>query len=103
MSDKKQSSAKPTGSEVKQSSAKQAAAKPSVAKPSVEITRGEEIGLAAGKVWHCLERVGEVSPSKLEAETGLNSKEVQRAIGWLAREGKLIIERDGRTEVFRLA
>lgn len=98
MRNKKQSSTKPTGSAVKQNLAKQAAAK-----PSVEITRGEEIGLAAGKIWHCLERVGEASPSKLEAETGLNSKEVQRAIGWLAREGKLIIEREGRTEVFRLA
>ncbi|WP_460036117.1 winged helix-turn-helix domain-containing protein [Methylothermus subterraneus] len=76
------------------------AAKP---KASVETTRGEEIGLAAGKVWHCLDRLGEASSTKLEAETGLNSKEVQRAIGWLAREGKLIIERDGRTEVFRLA
>lgn len=91
----------------KHSSAKQSSAKPAVKpnadKPSVETTRGEEIGLAAGQVWHCLDRVGEASPSKLEAETGLSSKEVQRAIGWLAREGKLIIVRDGRTEVFKLA
>lgn len=87
-------------SDAKPSSAK---LKSSANKPSLETTRGEEIGLAAGKVWHCLNQLGEASPSKLEAETGLNSKEVQRAIGWLAREGKLIIERDGRTEVFRLA
>ncbi|MFN3919760.1 MAG: winged helix-turn-helix domain-containing protein [Methylohalobius sp.] len=98
MSDKKQGSAKSSGA------AKQTPAKPAAeSKPTVETTRGEEIGLAAGKIWHCLDRVGEASSSKLEAETGLNSKEVQRAIGWLAREGKLIIERDGRTEVFRLA
>jgi hypothetical protein len=88
MSDKKSNSAKPSQTQVK---------------PSPEVTRGEEIGLAAGKVWHCLDRLGAVSSSKLEAETGLSSKEVQRAIGWLAREGKLIIERDGRAELFRLA
>ncbi len=67
------------------------------------LSKGEEIGEAAGKVWQCINKLGEVSPSKLASETGLSTKEVQRAIGWLAREGKLIIESDGRTEVFRLS
>ncbi len=73
-------------------------------KPSkgVKISNGEEIGLAAGKIWQYLEKAGEASPSKLASATGLSSKEVQRAVGWLAREGKLIIETDGRTELFKL-
>ncbi|BCX80445.1 hypothetical protein MIT9_P0018 [Methylomarinovum caldicuralii] len=66
-------------------------------------SRGEEIGLAAGEIWRYLNQYGEASPSKLASATGLSTKEVQRAIGWLAREGKLIIETDGRTEIFRLA
>ncbi len=74
------------------------------AKPSkdVKISKGEEIGLAAGKIWHYLEKAGEASPSKLASATGLSAKEVQRAVGWLAREEKLIIETDGRTELFKL-
>ncbi|HHJ40123.1 MAG TPA: hypothetical protein ENJ86_11820 [Methylothermaceae bacterium] len=79
---------------------------PSAAKADVKaakLSKGEEIGEAAGKVWQCLNKLGDVSPSKLASETGLSTKEVQRAIGWLAREGKLIIESDGRTEVFRLS
>lgn len=96
-----------TSKNVKQSSGSATVAKktPAAAKlsgKSVNISKGEEIGTAAGKVWHYLNRAGEASPSKLSAETGLNSKEVQRAIGWLAREGKIMIETDGRTEVFRL-
>lgn len=71
-------------------------------KEVANISKGEEIGLAAGKIWKYLEKTGEASPSKLASDTGLNTKDVQRAIGWLAREGKLIIESDGRTEVFRL-
>ncbi len=68
-----------------------------------KISKGEDIGLAAGEVWNYLNRHGEATPSRLAAATGLSTKEVQRALGWLAREGKLIIETDGRTEVFRLA
>jgi len=67
-----------------------------------KVSKGEEIGLAAGEIWRYLDRHGEATPSRLAAATGLSAKEVQRALGWLAREGKLIIETDGRTEVFRL-
>ena len=66
------------------------------------ISQGEEIGQAAGKIWKYLHNSGEASPSKLASATGLSTKEVQRAVGWLAREGKLIIETDGRTEIFKL-
>lgn len=68
----------------------------------IKVSKGEEIGLAAGEIWRYLNQHGEATPSRLAAVTGLSTKEVQRAIGWLAREGKLIIETDGRTEIFRL-
>lgn len=76
--------------------------KPSKAE-EISTSTGEEIGVAAGKIWDYLDKQGSATPTKLAETIGLNSKDVQRAIGWLAREGKLIIERDGRTEVFRLA
>ncbi|HWP01370.1 MAG TPA: winged helix-turn-helix domain-containing protein [Methylococcus sp.] len=61
------------------------------------------VGSAAGKIWEFLDRNGEASASRLAEETGLNRNDVQRAIGWLAREGKLRIERRGRYEFFALA
>ncbi len=65
--------------------------------------KGEEaIGLAAGEVWRYLHRKGEATPSKIAKETGLSEKEVQRAIGWLAREGKLEFHLEGRREILRL-
>ncbi len=78
---------------------KKAAAKLS---KGVMVSHGEEIGLAAGKIWQYLDEAGEASPSRLASATGLSAKEVQRAVGWLAREGKLLIETDGRTELFKL-
>ncbi|WP_022949315.1 winged helix-turn-helix domain-containing protein [Methylohalobius crimeensis] len=102
MSEKTQTSTKQARA-AKRGATKQAPAKKTVAKAGGEVSRGEDIGVAAGRIWQCLDRVGDASPSKLAAETGLSTKEIQRAVGWLAREGKLIIERDGRTEVFRLA
>jgi DNA-binding transcriptional ArsR family regulator len=60
------------------------------------------IGKAAGKIWHFLDQNGEASASRLADETGLDRNEVQRAIGWLAREGKLVTEKRGRYEYFRL-
>lgn len=60
------------------------------------------IGLAAGEVWRYLHRVGEATPNRIAKETGLSDKEVQRAIGWLAREGKLEFHFKGRREILRL-
>ncbi|QJD28886.1 winged helix-turn-helix domain-containing protein [Methylococcus geothermalis] len=60
------------------------------------------IGKAAGKIWLFLDQNGEASATRLADETGLDRNEVQRAIGWLAREGKLVAEKRGRYEFFRL-
>lgn len=57
---------------------------------------------AAGQVWRYLDKNGSTSVSKLTNETGLNKNDVQRAIGWLLKENKLIIEAVGRTETLSL-
>ncbi len=63
----------------------------------------EAVGSAAGKIWSFLSHNGQASASKLVENTGLDRNDVQRAIGWLAREGKLKVERKGKNELFRLA
>lgn len=60
------------------------------------------IGDAAGKIWMFLDTNGASSVSKIEKETGIGSKDVQRAIGWLAKEDKLLIEVKGRVETISL-
>jgi transcription initiation factor IIE alpha subunit len=57
---------------------------------------------AAGQVWRLLDKNGSTSVSKITNETGLNKNDVQRAIGWLLKEDKLIIEAVGRTETLSL-
>ncbi len=60
------------------------------------------IGEAAGAIWTYLDKNGDASVSKVAKETGLGKTEVQRAIGWLAKEGKLAFEVNGRTETLSL-
>lgn len=62
----------------------------------------EVIGEAAGKVWTFLNENGPSSPSKIEKETGVSKNDLQRAIGWLAKEDKLLIETNGRAETISL-
>lgn len=60
------------------------------------------IGDSAGKIWNYLEKNGEASVSKITKETGLGKNDVQRAIGWLAKEDNLNFEINGRTETLSL-
>lgn len=60
------------------------------------------IGEAAGKIWQFLSEHGEASVNKVTVETELSKNDVQRAIGWLAKEGKLNIELKGRVETLSL-
>lgn len=60
------------------------------------------IGKTAGNLWHYLDQHQSSSPSKIAKEMGLSKNDLQRAIGWLAREEKIIIEVNGRTETISL-
>jgi transcription initiation factor IIE alpha subunit len=63
----------------------------------------ETIGHAAGKIWKYLDENGAASVNKITNETGLNKNDVQRALGWLAREEKIAFEMSGRTETVSLS
>jgi predicted HTH transcriptional regulator len=60
------------------------------------------IGDIAGKIWHYLNENGSSSVSKISTELDANKNDVQRAIGWLLKEDKLVIEIKGRTETLSL-
>jgi len=60
------------------------------------------IGVAAGKIWEYLAQNGAASATKIARETALDSKVLQRAIGWLAKEDKLSFETKGRNELISL-
>lgn len=63
----------------------------------------DTIGQSAGKIWQFLSDNGAASVTKITNETGLNKNDVQRALGWLAREEKISIElKNGRTETVSL-
>jgi winged helix-turn-helix protein DUF2582 len=61
-----------------------------------------EIGAAAGSVWQYLNDNGAASGATIAEATGLGKNELQRALGWLAREDNLAIETRRRTEYFSL-
>jgi hypothetical protein len=56
----------------------------------------QEIGLTAGAIWKVLSEQGELSLAQLKKETKANTAVFDWAIGWLAREDKIAIERDKR-------
>jgi predicted RNA-binding protein (virulence factor B family) len=66
------------------------------------MTAISEIGAAAGKIWHYLEKNGLSSVAKISTETGISKNDIQRAIGWLAKEDKLVIGLKGRVETLSL-
>jgi len=64
----------------------------------------ESIGKTAGIIWSYLDKnTGEaMTINKLTTATGESKNNIQRAIGWLAREEKITIEQKGRTELIAL-
>lgn len=76
------------------------ATKPVVAMP--EITMPEQVGLAAGSIWHYLAENGATSVAKLVKELSEEEKIIQRSIGWLAQEGKITVAAVDRVETIAL-
>jgi len=62
----------------------------------------DKIGDNAGKVWKALHGNGPISFTKVAKAAKLNQREVDRALGWLAREGKIVIEKKKTGEVIML-
>jgi hypothetical protein len=50
-----------------------------------------EIGIIAGDIWHFLDQHGEVALSALVKGIGKDRDNVLMSLGWLAREGHVIL------------
>jgi len=57
----------------------------------------EEIGTMAGAIWHALEANGEMTLAKLKKELNAGSPLFDWAIGWLAREDKIMLTTENRS------
>ena len=60
------------------------------------MTSVSAIGDTAGKVWSYLEKHGRSSISAVEKGSSAPKREVQMALGWLAREGKIELAEEKR-------
>lgn len=54
-----------------------------------------EIGIVAGDIWHYLDGKKSCSLSKLVDAIDKNRNVVLMSLGWLAREGHVIMEQEG--------
>lgn len=52
----------------------------------------EKIGINAGKVWTVLDEAGRENVKVIKKSTKLTDKDLYAALGWLAREGKIVWE-----------
>jgi len=52
-----------------------------------------EIGIVAGEIWHFLDQHGEVSLSTLTQRIDKPRDNVLMSLGWLAREGHVVLQR----------
>ncbi len=55
-----------------------------------------QIGLAAGAVWRFLNEHGPATTEEIRKPLTLSESMLYMAIGWLAREGKLLFEGEGK-------
>ena len=62
----------------------------------------EEIGSTAGTIWHALNDKGELALAKLKKEVNTKTPVFDWAVGWLAREDKIVITREKRSFCIRL-
>lgn len=63
----------------------------------------ERIGINAGLVWNALDSLGKMDIKALRKATKLRSdKDLFVAIGWLAKEGKLLFDESGEDLLIEL-
>lgn len=63
----------------------------------------EEIGMTAGAIWQALNTRGELSLPSLKQHVEAKSPVFDWAIGWLAREDKVVITRHQKSYRVRLS
>jgi len=54
-----------------------------------------EIGIVAGEIWHFLDQRGEVSLATLVKGIDKSRDNVLMSLGWLAREGHVLLQQKG--------
>ena len=57
----------------------------------------DQIGIDAGKIWNELELYGEMTTGVLKKNLNMTPFNLSIAIGWLAREDKISLSRNGNT------
>ncbi len=67
-----------------------------------EIKVESVFGVNAGIVWEALNQNGPCAIDNLVKATGLSRELVYGALGWLGRENKIILEKQGRAFVISL-
>jgi xanthine dehydrogenase molybdopterin-binding subunit B len=67
-----------------------------------EMSCVDQIGEAAGAVWHYLDQNGSTSLTKLAKELDVPRDVLMQGLGWLAREDKIWIDEQGRTKTVGL-
>ncbi len=55
-----------------------------------------EIGIVAGEIWHYLDKHGEVLFSELVSGIHQSRELTLMSVGWLAREGHIIVKEEGK-------
>jgi len=55
-----------------------------------------EIGIVAGEIWHFLDEHGDVPFSRVVAAIERTRDVALMSLGWLAREGHVIVRQEGR-------
>jgi hypothetical protein len=55
-----------------------------------------EIGIVAGEIWHLLDQHGESQFSQVVAGIGRSKELSLMSLGWLAREGHVIVRQEGK-------
>ncbi len=53
-----------------------------------------EIGITAGEIWHYLDEHGEVTLAQLNNGIEKPKEVILMSLGWLAREGHVVLEGD---------
>lgn len=62
----------------------------------------ELIGETAGEVWKALDKKGPLSITKIVKEVNAPRDVVMQALGWLAREDKIVFDNESRTKTVAL-